>query len=113
MTKLLKWILIIVGLSVYLNIGWSLGTYYHNNVAYKSVESGNLFEKFMAGPNHSINLPDTAVEKQHSLSSDQVCISITWPFFIFIVTVCWIVYFVYCLLWLIFAGGIAKLFGLG
>jgi len=114
MNQVLKWVLIIVGLTVYLNTGWALGTYHYNNVSHKSVESRNIFDKFLAGPGYRAHPPGTAVEgHQVSLFRNQVTTSFIWPIVILMITSSWIIYFGYYLLWLIFAGGIAKLLGLG
>lgn len=111
--KVLLVLLFVIGFALYLNIGWAIGTYMHNNVAYKSVESGSLLDKFLAGPDHDIFSEDISAANQHSLLSNQVMSSIFWPLLLVLIVVLWIVCFIYLLLWLVFAGGIAKLFGVG
>lgn len=111
-----KWMnigLFLLGLAVYLNIGWVIGTYYYDNINFvnpSEIETDT--EKFMAGPNVLFNY-DKSLKHQNTKIGEQIMYSVLWPILIIFIIICWIFYGLYFLLLLIFAGGIAKLLGLG
>lgn len=97
-------ILIIIGIAVYLNIGWFLGAYYHENIVGMSFNDLTIFGKIFAGPKAIM------VEKRRGEKLiDEVVLSIGWSLWIIIIMVAWIIYGFYWFLWFIFAGGIIKL----
>lgn len=123
MKKVVLWMVAVLALAVYLNIGWAFGTYMYNNVHYTVPKS--FTAKVLAGPHSILSEPDTPENKKPSPLVDQVALSIIWPVVIVIgpivvwtiYAICYIVwlivYGVYWTLWIVFAGGLAKLFGIG
>ena len=104
-----KVILVVVAVALYLNAGWALGTYYHNHVLYQSPQTViQIIAKggweFFTGTNCS-------------LIKDQIVFMFCWPLLMIALVITWMVYLVvylaYQLLWLWFAGGIAKLLAVG
>ena len=105
-----RWILIAMLLVAYLNIGWAIGTYHLNYIVgqpprtfWQSVWCGG-FQFWESG------IKGNPLVVQRTLM-------LTWPVWIVVAMVTWLIYFVYYsisyLLWLIFAGGFAKLLGVG
>jgi hypothetical protein len=77
MNKWLKWALSLVGLATYLNVGWTIGTYNHDNIRYVNPsEIETTIDKFLAGPNKMINEYETSVEYTKSKIGDQIMASI-------------------------------------
>lgn len=116
-SKLVRIVLIILFLlAAYLNIGWAIGTYYHNYIIGKTPQT--FWQNVWSG---GFNLFETV--NTDTLQKDQIFFMFVWPIALFIL-LSWIVYGlwlfiyyyafgVYCILWFIFAGGVAKLFGVG
>jgi len=119
-SKIIFWGIVgLILLTCYLNIGWALGTYIHNSVFIKDVHQ-TFLQKFWHGP---VNW-HVRESKKHSLLEDQIIFSFSWLPTLIILTMIWIayaitntviwtVYAIYYILWFIFAGGLAKLLGLG
>ena len=114
-TKITLWIVVV---AVYLNIGWAITSFIDHNVAYVDDPQGVVAE-FFAGPENNF-VEDSSANVIENDTGIYVIMSIMWPIFLFIVAICWFFWGVYSgvswlvmkLLWLIFAGGIAKLLGL-
>lgn len=100
-----------IGLPIYLNIGWAIETYCYNNVEY--VEPSGLVAQFAAGGWGFVSDIDTPEEGRVSLRVKQIIMSIIWPIFLLVIVASWIIFIAVKLLWLFFAGGFAKLFGIG
>ena len=123
MKKVLAVSVFVIGLAIYLNIGWALGTYYHNNIDYiDRSELKTIPAKFWAG---SDLLPmntagsDTPESQRMSLLEEQVISSIIWPLFVITTLISWVIKIISIVftafLWLlklIFWGGLARLLGL-
>ncbi len=120
--RVLLSVMSILGVALYLNIGWAIGTYYHENVKYTIQKTTTA--KIAAGGWAIYSRVE--VEDKSSLQLEQVEFSLVWPAFVvmigfswlafgawkLLVFVWWLAYWLaYKLLWLVFAGGIAKLLG--
>ena len=112
-----KWMyrtLFLVGLTVYFNTGWVLGTYIHEKIHYVNPPKfETAIDKFMAGPYMMFNNHKVPEERRNSKLESQFMFSIIWPVFILIYISSWILYGLWLLLPFVFAGGLAKLFGIG
>jgi len=118
MKKFLKWTLAILTLAVYLNIGWAFGTYYTNNVIY--AEPDGFVAQIAAGGWAILSDADTYsdVDKLEQDKSDdlllfQILFSTLWPIVFLVIGGTWLTFGAWKLFWLLFAGGIAKSFGVG
>lgn len=105
----------VLALATYLNIGWAFGTYSHEKVCYAPTEElVTIPQRILAGPGEVFAANK---ERTKSLVVDQLFYSFLWPLIILLYITMWTGYGAYCvitwLLWLIFAGGIAKLLGAG
>lgn len=104
-------LMIALCLGVYLNIGWHLGTYIHNNVFYTTPQTGG--EKFWAGGWEAFSQPEMPMEDRGDLSSKQGLFSIFWPIYVFMVLLTWAGFGLWtaggAILWCIFAGGLGEL----
>ncbi len=120
--KMARWkkILILgVVITVYLNVGWAMGAYYRDNVTYTPKEKLTFVGKIAAGWDASM------AGKNHkpgdwSRQTDCAVSSVFWPSFPIVTGASWLAcsaYYVgyagYYVFWFIFAGGAAKLLGLG
>ena len=118
--KIRNRLLTIVGVALYLNIGWAIGTYMYYNVDTKTPAERSVLGNALAGPGNSLgtkNDKEQAQELARGPLSTQIVCSLTWPFMILFLTIFWTGYGIVLLLGfifnLIFVGGLAKLFGLG
>lgn len=103
-------IIIVVLLALYLNIGWVLGTYYHNHVLYQQPQT---IAQTMAGGGWGY-MSNVQSEREHySLITNQIVFMLFWPLLMLFIAGSWVFKGVCYILWLIFAGGVAKLLGLG
>lgn len=99
------WILLVVFLAIYLNIGWALGTYF-NGISGKPAATS--WQKFWHGKTIKMfNEPTTAP------LAGQIAAMFLWPIVLLFTVADWVLYGIYILLWLIFAGGLDKLVGIG
>lgn len=129
----------ILGLAVYLNIGWALGTYVY---ALEHAAPKTTFSKILTGPQEMFSSPGVKLPK----IGDQVLLSLGWPILVVLAAGSWLVYgvFMLCfgvlllliwagveiwdllcwmglkmwmgftwLAWFVFWGGAAKLLGVG
>ncbi|MFY9461610.1 MAG: hypothetical protein WAP51_00210 [Candidatus Sungiibacteriota bacterium] len=103
--RVVWWALFVAFLAIYLNIGWALGTYF-NGISGKPVETS--WQKFWHGGFGGM----VAEPITHPLGS-QIAAMFLWPVLLLITVADWVFYGIYLILWLIFAGGLAKLVGLG
>ncbi len=109
----------VVALAVYLNVGWALGTYYHDSIFQKTPAELSIGQHIMAGWGGRGD--GYFVRGACSTLTAQRVFSFFWPLVpVLVVLVSWCVagiYYagwgVYYTLWFIFAGGGAKLLGLG
>lgn len=108
MSRWAKWVFLVVCLAIYLNIGWAIGGYVYDNVAYTdSSELQTMTAKFLAGPGQYFtnpDTPDTSEGSRMSRTSKNFIYSLLWLPFIGMVIVTWI-------FWIAFLGGLAKLIG--
>mgnify|MGYP001580620174 FL=1 len=95
---------ILVALTIYLNIGWTIGAYYETNIlphkpqtTWQTVWAGGF--GFLAGNN-----PDAG--------GFPIIAMLLWPTIVLIWLCSWLVFGLYYLGWLVFAGGVGKLLGL-
>lgn len=107
MKKLGKALLVLICITLYANIGWVVGSYYHHNVLRTPHEQLTTLGKVAAGAPVFATIPQ---------KSDSVVVAVDfgifWPVVLVIFAISWIVYFVYYAGWFIFAGGAVKLLGL-
>lgn len=97
---------LIVLLTIYLNVGWALGTYHHNYIIGHEPETA--WQTFWAG-----GWGFWATKTPSSLIDAQIASLLIWPVMLAITLFSWFAYFFVWFLWLVFAGGLAKLVGLG
>lgn len=95
-----KVLIAILILTVYLNIGWALGTYYHNDIFGHKPQT--LTQKVLCGGGEFFAI----VASNSPLLTNQCTIMFFWPILLSGVLFTWVI-------WLIFAGGVAKLLGIG
>lgn len=89
--KLFKKIMIVLVIAtIWLNIGWHFGTYYHENIHYTTPQT--VFAKICAGGFELFSLPNKPEVERDPLLSDQLLLSITWPCMILFAIIFWIVY---------------------
>ena len=103
--KIVFWSALTVFITLYLNIGWALGTYW-NSIFDKPAET--FWQKFWNAGTFNLLAVPTA-----PLLWNQIFSMLAWPISVLFVAALWIFQGVYYLLWFIFAGGLAKLVGLG
>ncbi|MFA6407453.1 MAG: hypothetical protein WCV80_01970 [Candidatus Paceibacterota bacterium] len=104
MTKSQKIFLIIIAATVYLNIGWAIGSYW---VSLEGTVPQTTFGKFLSGPINVLAGEKAAIEAvNHSMWI--FCYSFIWFIDFIWLSVTWIIYFI---LWFIFWGGLARLMG--
>lgn len=97
--------LYVVFLALYLNIGWALGTYWHNRILCKVPQTFWQIVWSITSPNNC---------REHTLLMDQLVFMFSWPLLhLFFPLAGWLTYGAWLLLCLIFAGGLAKLLGIG
>lgn len=115
--RVTRFVMILVVVAMYLNVGWAIGTYYHNYIFghvpqtfWQTVWKGG-YQYLTGGGNQ--------------LRSDQIIMMFSWPVLIgILVPISWAIYvihhlamlayhFIVFILWLVGAGGIAKLLGVG
>lgn len=116
--KLIRAVAIIVGVAIYLNVGWAVGTYYHNYIFKHTPQT--FWQVVWKGGYQSINGGTVSF-----LLADQILLMFTWPLLVGVfVPITWVVYAIHhfimlifhaivYVLWLVGAGGIAKLLGVG
>lgn len=117
-SKLVRAVAIIVGVAIYLNIGWAIGTYYRNYIFGHTPQT--FWQTVWTG-----GYPAIMNTGNSSPLSDQIFLMVVWPLLAgVLVPFTWAVYAIYSLvvlvwhaivyiLWLAGAGGIAKLLGVG
>lgn len=103
-------------ITLYLNIGWMMGTYVHERVKYSDdILSESSFAQFLSGGWHIFNTPQIPEKERESLFSKQMFFSLFWPVLLIFVVMTWIVYafawLIMLLAKLIFIGGLAELVG--
>lgn len=115
--KLVRAVAIIVGVAIYLNIGWAIGTYYHTYIF--GHEPQTFWQVVWKGGFHSID------GGEQLLLANQILLMFFWPLLVgVLMPITWVIYAIYHLamlvwhaivyvLWLAGAGGIAKLLGVG
>lgn len=100
----------LVFLTLYLNIGWGLGYYFHYSIETKTFESASWHAKLLVGHNLFANNEDEIkAAKERGPWETEVLSSIFWPFLLLVFFVCWIVYIAFWILKFIFWGGLFKL----
>jgi hypothetical protein len=127
--KLVRAIVFIVIATTYLNIGWACGTYFATRLG-EGMSHATILQKFLIGPNGAFVVGPNPV-----LLVFQIAFMIIWPFWLAIILLGWLLWLliigVAWMAWLVkllcfglwrvvimtfkivFAGGIAKLFGVG
>jgi membrane-anchored glycerophosphoryl diester phosphodiesterase (GDPDase) len=97
-------ILVIIGLSIYLNIGFLVMEYYRKNIFDKK-ELTTVFAKIAVGAWKLCN---------HGSADflDWIVLYVGWPINFIGIMASWVIFLICKLLWLIFAGGIVKSIGL-
>lgn len=115
MKKIRNGVIFTICLMLYLNIGWALGTYWNRVSTYEKPH--NIVETFMQGGGKNWycdaqSNPNCA--NPNDELANKVLSMFIWPIIlVFFIGGSWIVWLFYKGLWLIFAGGLAKLFGIG
>mgnify|MGYP001577337897 CR=1 FL=1 len=114
LSKIAFWVALV---TLYLNIGWGLGYYYHYNIFTKKFESASWHAKLLGGHCALFALDKETNQKLddrrhywgNSLSGDQARASIVWPLILLISLGSWIGHIAFWILKFIFAGGLFKL----
>jgi hypothetical protein len=106
MKKVGKILLVIIGITVYLNFGWMMGAYYADHGLPKAEQGITTLGKFMTGPGGWMSNEKGSRLWWCALSS------IGWPIGVAFNIISWVFYGVYYAGWFIFAGGIVKTLGL-
>lgn len=100
-------VLIVIGVAIYLNIGWAIGTYYHYYIF--GYEPQTFWQVVWRGGYQTFS-----GVVSHTLLFDQIFFMFFWTVVVGLsVPISWVVYAIHNLLWLAGAGGIAKLLGVG
>lgn len=127
--KLIRAVAIIVGVAVYLNIGWAYGTYSALYLG-EGMSQTTVLQKFLIGPNKILT-----AGLNPSLPAHQYVYMVFWSIWLVVTVVVWAIWLlgvvmgwmIWLVLWLVsglwqsvrfvfrlvFAGGIAKLLGVG
>ncbi|GEM_PF-6537695 len=106
--KRLGWaLLVLAAVVVYLNIGWAIGTYLHQNTPHTDnglTAPTTTMAKILAG---------TGYNTTDSLETEQIVLMILWPVYLVASAICWVIASppIAWILKLIFAGGLVKLLG--
>lgn len=105
-----RFLVILFCLMLYANVGWHLGTYYYENVAYTVPQT--VLAKSLSGGWSFLAKPDTPPALQDTLTTVRILYSILWPIVLFGMTISWIIFGAwnaFCwLFWLIFQGGFGQ-----
>ncbi|MFA6365129.1 MAG: hypothetical protein WCW78_01880 [Candidatus Paceibacterota bacterium] len=137
MKKIMGILFCIVILTVYLNIGWSLGTFIHGNLIQSDPAKLSTPARILSGGwnillvnPHERTGHETAIENdkiplsngehKDSLGALRIISSIFWPLFFIVSALSWIAYGIWYLIsflisflaTFIFAGGLAELVGI-
>ncbi len=106
-----KILVFVVLLTVYLNIGWGLGYYYHNNISTKTFESASWHAKLLGGHCVFFSKNETQIKalKEKGPLTDAALASVFWPFILAFSILSWAGHFAFWTFKLIFAGGLFKL----
>ncbi|MDP1629278.1 MAG: hypothetical protein Q8L57_01515 [bacterium] len=107
-----KFLVVLVLLTIYLNFGWVLGTYYHKHIYTQDPKNFSLSQHILTG-GWDILARDSALKGERSLLYRQITFSLLWPIPLLAVVISWVAWIIYHFLWLIFAGGVAKIIGIG
>jgi len=121
--KLCLIILWLFGITIYLNLGWTVITYMDNHVTTNCIRDGTLTEKILQGPHGLLDAKRSCGDyslKNKSLV--KIAVLTVWPIHAAIPIIFWLLYSgyvlvyavgwaAYKLLWLVFAGGVVKLLG--
>lgn len=127
--KLVRVVLLVVAVAIYLNVGWAYGTYSAMHLG-KEMSQATILQKFLIGPDKVFS-----VVPNPSLLAFQILYMIAWPLWLGITVLVWVWWLLVMVaawmlrlvlllvsdLWqivvfafrLLFAGGIAKLLGVG
>lgn len=110
--KVVIGVLLVVFLALYLNIGWTIAVYFGEHIVVVRPENLETFwQKTMAGGWGFF--ADRRPSMVPLNTAEYVFLSFFWPFLLILIVTSWLAWTIWYLLWLIFAGGIAKLVGLG
>ena len=108
--KILIWTIVT---AIYLNIGWALGTFMHYDVQLGDPSKMSGVARIFSGGWSALTPNDK--DKVNPLLTQQIILSIFWPFMIVLVMMTWIIYWlisaIVFLFHIIFAGGLAELIG--
>lgn len=106
--RVTRFAMILVAGAIYLNVGWAIGTYYHNYIF--GHEPQTFWQQVWSAKGVVSNLPgnNTPVPLYH----DQILFALFWPFQFCILLIMWCFHAMEWCFWLFF-GGIAKLLGVG
>ncbi len=99
-------VLWIIGAAIYFNFGWMVMEYYDKGAAKPKLKP---FAKIAAGPRQIFFSSDKWEAGKRLNPFEKAIVNICWPMIIGSVALSWIIYGLYWLFWLIFAGGIVKL----
>ncbi len=99
--------------AIYFNIGWVIESYYMNHiVVYPPAQQPETFLQWFAAGWNGLMYPDSPLSDS-ILVLAKLSIVLFWPMMPgFFVIGGWLFALIYYFLWLIFAGGIAKLLGI-
>lgn len=118
--RVTRFVMVLVAVAIYWNVGWAIGTYYHNYIW------GHTPQTFWQTVwNGGYQILSGEAGRSKPLLEFQIIFMFFWPVFVgFFVPISWVirfahigilffVWFISYIFELIFAGGIAKLLGVG
>ena len=104
-------IFLFVFFTLYFNIGWGLGYYYHYNNAIKTFESASWHAKLLGG--HCFLFPDNEKQVEKSKKDGplflEIFLSIIWPFILLCSLVSWLGHIAFWILKFCCWGGLVRL----
>lgn len=110
MKKVKIFFVILIAITLYANIGWTVGSYYYKNVLRTPREQLSTLGKIAAGSASFMSQPNNNETLAAIVATCIFCI--IWPVGLAFIAASWIIYGCYYALWFIVWGGGAKLLGL-
>ena len=90
MKKAKKVLLILVGMAVYLNIGWAFGDRVYDIAFNDPSEIQTVTDKFLSGPGQWTVDLDTPEDSRVSRTLNNLILSVLWPITFVAITASWI-----------------------
>jgi len=102
MKRAKRYLLVLVALTIYLNIGWGVMTYYEKYICQH--EAQTFWQKLWAGTNSFWTRCSVAPSPAEFFTA-----TLVWLFFPLLALISWLFWLIHHALWLIFWGGAYKL----